>query len=40
MTSIYVEQPFAKMTGLPDNLTETPDCTGRGDQGWTFSTKS
>jgi hypothetical protein len=22
---IYVNRPIAKMTGLPDNLTETPD---------------
>jgi hypothetical protein len=40
MGSIYVEQPFAKMTGLPDNLTETPDCSGRGGNTWTFSIRS
>jgi hypothetical protein len=40
MASVYAEQPFAKMTGLPDNLTETPDCIFRGGNAWTFSTRS
>jgi hypothetical protein len=31
MIDMYVRGPFAKMTGLPDNLTETPHTyAGRG----------
>jgi hypothetical protein len=40
MVSFYVGPRFAKMIGLPDNLTETPDCIGGGSAHWTFSIKS
>jgi hypothetical protein len=40
MFRVYRERPIAKMTGLPDNLTETPQLHADAAIRWTFSTKS
>jgi hypothetical protein len=36
MFAIYGIGTFAKMTGLPDNLTETPHTYVGRDYSWTF----
>jgi hypothetical protein len=36
MIAIYGMCPFAKMTGLPDKLTETPHTYAGRDHSWTF----
>jgi hypothetical protein len=40
MTGIYVKRRFAKMTALPDNLTETPHLNAGRSPEWTFSMRS
>ena len=40
MVEVYVKERFAKMTALPDNLTETPHSYAGTGHSWTFSTKS
>jgi hypothetical protein len=39
MISFYVKRRFAKMTALPDNLTETPHLHAGQGRSWTFSTR-
>jgi hypothetical protein len=40
MIGVYRERRFAKMTALPDNLTETPHSHAGHGFRWTFSRKS
>ncbi|WP_310469261.1 hypothetical protein [Sphingomonas sp.] len=40
MAPIYSRRAVAKMTGLPDKLTETPESPAIEGRPWMFSTKS
>jgi hypothetical protein len=35
MQPVYLDTTFAKMTGVPDNLTETPNWPSGGGYQWT-----
>jgi hypothetical protein len=36
MASLYLNRPFAKIAGLPDNLIETPHTYAQRGIHWTF----